>query len=111
ATAQLLDLSWNYVVLYPAGAKAWDLQYAASLRLPAGWKFGTALPLSRESNGVLEFSAVSLETLVDSPLIAGAHFRTVDLSPGAKPPHSLHIVADSAAALEMKPEDAVHFSH
>ncbi len=111
ATAQLLDLSWNYLVLYPEGAKAGELQYAASLRLPDGWKFGTALPLARESDGVLEFSPVSLETLVDSPLIAGAHFRTVDLTPGAKPPHSLHIVADSATALELKPEDAVHFAH
>ncbi len=48
---------------------------------------------------------------MDSPLIAGAHFRTVDLSPGAKPSHLLHIVADSAAALEVKPEDAGRFSH
>src|SRR6266545_7856848 len=106
ATAQLLDLSWNYVVLYPEGAKAGELQYAATLRLPDGWKFGTALPQARESPGVLEFSPVSLETLVDSPLIAGAHFRTVDLSPGANPPHSLHVVADSDAALELKREDA-----
>jgi len=111
ATAQLLALSWNYVVLYPQGAKAGEVQYAASLRLPDGWKFGTALPLARESAGVLEFSPVSLERLVDSPLIAGAHFRTVDLSPGAKPLHLLHIVADSAAALQLKPEDAEHFSH
>ncbi len=111
ATAQLLDLSWNYVVLYPKGAKAGELQYAASLRLPDGWKFGSALPLARESAGVLEFAPVSLETLVDSPLIAGAHFRTVDLSPGAQPPHFLHIVADSAAALELTPEDVGHFSH
>jgi predicted metalloprotease with PDZ domain len=44
ATAQLLDLSWNYVVLYPEGAKASELQYAATLRLPEGWRFGTALP-------------------------------------------------------------------
>jgi len=111
ATAQLVDLSWNYLVLYPAGAKSAELQYAATLRLPGGWKFGTALPLARESAGVLEFSPVSLETLVDSPLIAGAHFRTVDLSPGTKPSHALHIVADSAAALELEPEDARRFSH
>jgi predicted metalloprotease with PDZ domain len=59
----------------------------------------------------LEFSPVSLETLVDSPVIAGAHFRAVDLTPGAKPSHEIDIVADSAAALEIKPEDARHFSH
>ncbi len=44
-------------------------------------------------------------------MIAGAHFRTLDLTPGAKPSHEIDIVADSAAALEIKPEDARHFSH
>jgi predicted metalloprotease with PDZ domain len=111
ATAQLLVLTWNHVVLYPKGAKADTLQYAATLRLPNGWKFGTALPLANESANGTEFAPVSLETLVDSPVLTGAHFRTVDLTPGAKPSHSLHIAADSAAALEMKPEDAAHFRH
>ena len=111
STAQLVDLSWNYVMLYPKDVQAGALKFAATLRLPEGWKFGTALPLVRESAGGLEFSPVSLETLVDSPLIAGAHFRTINLTPGTKPSHSLHIAADSAAALEMKPEDGRHFSH
>ncbi len=111
ATPQLLDLSWNQVLLYPKGAKVGEIQYAATLRLPRGWKFGTALPLARESANGPEFAPVSLETLVDSPVIAGAHLRTVDLTPGANPPNALHIVADSAAALEIKPEDGRHFSH
>ncbi|PYI82175.1 MAG: peptidase M61 [Verrucomicrobia bacterium] len=111
ATARLLVLSWNHVTLYPKGAEAGTLQYQATLRLPDEWKFGTALPLARESASGIEFSPVSLETLVDSPLIAGAHFRTIDLSPRGRPAHSLHIVADSAAALEVKPEDAAHFAH
>jgi len=111
ATAQLVGLSWNLLTLYPKGAKTSELRYAATLRLPDGWKFGTALPLAHESAAGLEFSPVSLETLVDSPVIAGAHFRAVDLTPGAKPSHEIDIVADSAAALEIKPEDARHFSH
>lgn len=110
ATAQLVDLSWNQVLLYPQGAKAREIQYAATLRLPAGWKFGTALVPTGESVAGLEFPPVSLETLVDSPLVAGAHFRTVDLSPGASPPQALDIVADSATALELKPEDGRRFS-
>ena len=110
ATAQLLALSWNQVLLYPKGVRAAELQYAVTLRLPAGWKFGTALPREPESSEGLQFSPVSLETLVDSPLIAGAHFRTIDLTPGAKPAHELHLVADSEAALAMKPEEAAHFS-
>ena len=111
ATGQLLDLSWNHVVLYPKGTKVSELKYVTTLRLPDGWKFGTALPLAQESAGGLEFAPVSLETLVDSPLIAGAHFRTLDLTPGSKPSHHLDIVADSAAALEAKPEDTGHFIH
>src|ERR1035441_3801267 len=111
ATAQLADISWSDVVLYPKGPKASDLQYAATLRLPAGWQYGTALVPASQTGGVVQFEPVSLETLVDSPVVAGAYFRIVDLTPGGKPPHSLHIVADSAAALELKPEDSRHLSH
>ena len=110
ATPQLVDLSWNQLLLYPKGAKSSDIQYTATLRLPAGWKFGTALPLANESSGRLEFSPVSLETLVDSPVIAGAFLRSIDLTPGETPSHTLHVVADSAAELEIKPEDIRHFS-
>jgi predicted metalloprotease with PDZ domain len=110
-TPQLLDLSWNEVVLYPKGAKAGDIAVAASLRLPEGWSFGTALPLARESGNALEFAAASLERLVDSPLIAGRYFRSVALTPGEQPPHYLQMVADSAAALEIRPADIQHFEN
>jgi predicted metalloprotease with PDZ domain len=110
ATAQLMVLSWNHVLVYPKGAKASDIPFAARLRLPAGWKYGTALPTANVSAEGIEFSPVSLETLVDSPVAAGAYFRTFDLTPGATPSHQIHAVADSAAALEMKPEDQKHFS-
>ena len=99
------------MVLYPKGVDVSKLSYRTTLRLPESWNYGTALPLAHESASGLEFAPVSLETLVDSPLIAGIHFRTVDLTPGANPSHALHMVADSAPALEIKPEDAGHFSH
>jgi len=44
ATAFLSVLSWNQVVLYPKGYDVANLIFAPSLRLPTGWKFGTALP-------------------------------------------------------------------
>ena len=43
ATAQLVDLSWNQVLLYPQGSKQSELLFAASLQLPKGWQLGTAL--------------------------------------------------------------------
>ena len=43
ATAQLAVLSWNQLLLYPKGQSPDELRYEASLRLPPGWKFATAL--------------------------------------------------------------------
>src|SRR5215475_13610853 len=43
ATAQVAVLPWNLVVLYPQGAKTDDVMFSASSRVPAGWKFATAL--------------------------------------------------------------------
>ena len=111
STAKLLDLSWNEVLLYPQTAEPLKLQYVATLRLPENWKFGTALPVAAVSGDRVAFSSAPLETLVDSPVITGEYFRTIDLTPGEQPPHFIHLVADSDAALEMKPEDLRHFMH
>jgi predicted metalloprotease with PDZ domain len=50
ATDKLLVFSWNQVVLYPKGWKSDDLIYAASLRIPDGWKYATSLNVSN-ANG------------------------------------------------------------
>ena len=55
STAKLLDLNWNEVLLYPRAAEPLKLQYLATLRLPEGWKFGTALPMTNASGGRVEF--------------------------------------------------------
>src|SRR5262249_23152714 len=75
----------------------------ASIKLPASWKFATALPVLRERREDVEFKEVSLTELVDSPMIAGANFRKVTLS---ETPvlHEMDIAADSPGALEAKPE-------
>ncbi len=111
STDKLLDLSWHYVVLYPDQPQPLAFRYAASLRLPEHWQFGTALPVAHASGSRIRFAPVSLETLVDSPVIAGEFFRTVELTPGAQPAHFLHIVADSASALDIKPADICHMTH
>ena len=104
ATAQLAILNWYTVLLYPQGAKSDDLTYSASLQIPSGWKFGTALPIASEAGGTIEFQPASLTTLVDSPVLMGAHMRTIDLSPGQKPEHHIHIAAETESGLEHTPE-------
>lgn len=106
ATAQLALLNWYAVLLYPyaPGVKTDDLTYAASLRLPLGWRHGTALEVAKDSGEEIEFRPASLTMLVDSPVLAGAHMRTIDLSPGQKPEHHIHIAAEGEAGLEVAPE-------
>lgn len=99
-TAQLMVLNWNQVVLYPEEKPLDDIIFSASLHLPQGWKLGTALAVSAETGGILNFEPVALKTLVDSPVIAGSHFREVEITPpGEKRRHFLEIAADSEAAL------------
>lgn len=105
ATAQLAVLPWNVVVLYPQGSRTDDLAYAATLRIPAGWKYGTALRAVREDADGIEFAPVSLTTLVDSPVITGAYMKTVNLSPGETPEHFIHMAGDSEAATEASPAE------
>ena len=104
ATTKLVNLNWNKVLFYPQTAEPLKLPYAVSLRLPAGWQYGTALIAAGTSGDVVHFAPTTLETAVDSPLIAGEFFREVDLSPAEQPAHLLDIVADSAGALAIKPE-------
>src|SRR5580704_2823518 len=97
-TEKMTVLSWNTVLLYPANWTSDQLTYTASLRLPAGWKFGTPLPVASQTGVEVKFSPASLTTLVDSPVIAGEYLRIVPL---AENPHQeIDIAADSAAALD-----------
>lgn len=102
ATDKLVVISWNQNVLYPAGSPADQLTYQAKLVLPEGWKFGTPLPVEKQSGTEISFKPVSLERLVDSPVVAGEYYRAVDLTPAGEPiHHELDLVADSAAALNI----------
>jgi predicted metalloprotease with PDZ domain len=106
ASSNVLDLNWNQVVLYPQGASPDDVQFIPSVHLPAGWKFGTALYKAKASGDEVEFLPVSLTTLVDSPLIAGDHYRQIMLTkPEETPVHVMDIVSESEAALAMTPQD------
>jgi len=104
ATEKMTVISWNQVLLYPKGWTADQLTYSASVRLPSGWKFGTALPVSSQAAGEIHFNSVSLYTLVDSPIIAGEYLKVVPLNQGQNPPVEMDVAADSATALDAPPE-------
>jgi predicted metalloprotease with PDZ domain len=107
ATDKMTVLSWNTVLLYPAGWTSDELTYQASLRLPDGWKFGTPLPVASQSGAELKFNPVSLTMLVDSPVIAGEYLRVVPLS--ENPHQEMDIAADSPADLDAPQDELDHY--
>ena len=101
-SGSLADIAWTSLVLYPQGRTADTVNVAASLRLPQGWKFATALPLAAQTGDIASFQPAPLSTFLDSPLIAGAYSKVVSLSaPGDPASVEIDIVADSPDSLDM----------
>ena len=112
-TQRLALLSWNQVVLYPGGARADELSYAPSVQLPPGWKAATSLERELQGEaapgGLIKFKPVSLETLVDSPVLTGLYLNEVPLgeSHGAKV--SAAIAAETEWEARMPPSIKASF--
>jgi predicted metalloprotease with PDZ domain len=102
---QLADMAWNTVLLYPAGHFSRQIKFAPSVVLPGGWKYATALETASQDGDTVHFQDTMLNKLQDSPLIAGANFKRVDLSTGPDNNVFLDVVADEAKDLEMTPEE------
>ena len=107
ATEALALVEWNQILLYPAGAGSDDLMYAASIQLPAGWEYSTALKTAAPLGGKTRFEPTSLTTLVDSTLLTGKYMRTIEL--GGTPSVQMHIAADRPATLEMSAATTTHY--
>ncbi|MSO72681.1 MAG: M61 family peptidase [Rhodospirillaceae bacterium] len=103
-TQEMMNLQWNAVTLYPAGYFTRQIPVAASVKLPEGWRVAAALDVASTAGGVTTFKPTSFEDLVDSPIFAGRHFKTLDLGNTGAAPVRLNIVADRPELLEMKPE-------
>jgi predicted metalloprotease with PDZ domain len=103
-TPDILGIQWQSMTMYPAGYHVRRIPIQATLTLPAGWQYGTALETASRQGDEVKFKATDLETFIDSPLFAGRYYRQIDLDPGAKLPVRLNIVADSPEALDARPE-------
>jgi predicted metalloprotease with PDZ domain len=101
---ELSNLSWNTVVLYPAGHFSRQIHLAASITLPHGWQYATALETASQDGDTVHFKATTLNTLVDSPLVAGEYFKRIDLSTGPDNPVHLDVFADEPKDLEVSPD-------
>jgi predicted metalloprotease with PDZ domain len=101
----MTDLSWNTVVLYPAGYFSRDIHVTPTVVLPTGWKYATALETGAKDGDTVHFKETTLNTLVDSPLTAGEFYRRVDLSTGPDNQVFLDVFGDQEKDLEISPEE------
>ncbi|OWK45384.1 M61 family metallopeptidase [Fimbriiglobus ruber] len=116
-TDHIAVVRWNELLLYPKGKPISAIEFQASVKVPAGWKLGTALPVESHDGAVTRFRPVSLETLVDSPVHAGLYFREIPLTPkpvGGKPTdgglqHFLELACDGPGGLEITPDIKAHY--
>ena len=101
---ELLNLEWNCVILYPAGHFSRRIAVDASLTVPPEWQIASALPVRSRKQDKISFEQVALDELVDSPVMAGRHYRRIELDDGnvalnvfADAPHQLAATEEQIA--------------
>ncbi len=107
----LAVVAWNEVALYPAGTPAGEIKFTPSVKLPDGWQIGTALAKAGVEGATTHFEDVSLETLVDSPVLAGRFFKEIPLAPEVSPKHFLDMVGDGPEDVNLSTEEISQFSN
>lgn len=94
----MLNLRWHQVSLYPAGHYVRQIAVEARAIYPTGWQAATALRPTSNETGIITYEKTDYDTLVDSPVFAGEHFRTYKLNSRT----NLNVVADSSKFLKPK---------
>jgi predicted metalloprotease with PDZ domain len=100
ATPEMASIQWLSNSMYPARYFVRDIPVQASVIVPDGWKVATALRPSGQAGGRIDYPVTSYEILMDSPLIAGAHYRRIELTPDV----AIDVIADNEEQLAATPE-------
>ena len=99
--ADVLAINLNTCIVYPDGVDLREQPVDCSIKFPPDFKFATALREPRTAkNNTVEFARTTVETLVDSPVIAGRNYRRLDVTVPNFPATRYHYVSESSAALD-----------
>lgn len=80
-TPDLVNLQWEKMSLYPAGHFVRQIRVRPTVILPEGWTAVSAIDGEPRRGGRIAYPETSYETMVDSPLFGGRHFRAWPLAP------------------------------
>ncbi len=64
-TAKIALIQWSSLLVYPEGGNADQLPISASIELPHGWGYGTALRPASTAGDVITFATTMLDQLVE----------------------------------------------
>jgi predicted metalloprotease with PDZ domain len=96
----MASIQWISTSMYPAGYFVRQIPIQASVIVPTGWKVATALRPSGQTGNRIDYPVTSYEILLDSPLIAGAHYRRIPLTADV----AIDVIADNEEELAAKPD-------
>ena len=99
-TQEMLNLQWEKMSFYPAGHYTRQISVEPSVTFPAGWQVFTALDGMSRSGDTVTWDRIDYETLVDSPIFAGAYTQQWSLDPDVR----LNVMADDASLIAIEPE-------
>lgn len=99
-TPAMANVQWEKMSLYPAGHATRRIRVKPRLTLPEGWTAAAALDGQTANGRTVEWAETDYETLVDSPVFAGAHRANWDLGQDVR----LNVFADQPAQLAAPPE-------
>jgi predicted metalloprotease with PDZ domain len=95
----MLNLQFEQVSLYPAGYFTRRIPVQATVTYPDGWTAASGLPARKVGRDYV-YERTDYETLIDSPVFAGRHYREWKLSDRV----DLNVFADTPEELAATPE-------
>ncbi|HEY1975891.1 MAG TPA: hypothetical protein VGG89_05085 [Candidatus Baltobacteraceae bacterium] len=102
ASRNILVGNWNRYVLYQRNIDNEQYYVRPSLILPDGWDYASALPGAQRAGNRINFNAVTLETLVDSPTDMGRFVKHVTTWTGDGATSYLDLFAENPEDLDIK---------
>jgi predicted metalloprotease with PDZ domain len=101
ATRNIMVGNWNRYILYQRNIDNTRYFVRASLILPSGWDYASALPVASRRGNHVDFQTVTLETLVDSPTDSGRYYRHIVTWSGQGTHSYLDLFADHPEDLDL----------
>jgi predicted metalloprotease with PDZ domain len=96
-TPLLARFYWEQVLLLPAEAPLAETRIAAHLRPPEMWTAATALAVQDPKEGEMAFHPVSVERLIDAPVVMGLLSLQAEVFAPDAPPHHLVVFVEDPA--------------